>query len=32
VNSRMSDREVRRLNPQRDLWYFAIQAKRPFII
>lgn len=32
MNARMSDCEVRGLNPQHGFWYFAGQSKRPFII
>ena len=32
MNARMSDSEVRGLNPQRGLWYCAIRSKRPFKI
>jgi ABC-type multidrug transport system ATPase subunit len=32
MNTRLSDSEVRGLNPPRGLWYFAILSKRPFKI
>jgi len=32
MNARMSDSNVRGLNPQRGLWYFPVQPKRPFKI
>jgi len=31
MNSRMSDGAVRGLTPHRVLWYFPVQAKRPFV-
>lgn len=32
MTSRMSDREVRGLNPHRGLWHVLVQSKRPFKI